>query len=517
MKQRTKFRNSFMKNKKRTTKNLKITTRITLTTVLGIIVPLLIVSIFSSVFLTTMASYFNFSTVTTDSYSMLNQIQWSQTISSISNELVSDDSDEEKLSKTESLVSPIEKMGSKIYIGFNENEFYSTSNKKDVLDSASSIVSFDINDNLNYFGENGIVIVNHAEVNSGTYIVLITTKNYTVNNVSRGYTAQDFSSLVFGKTGLFLFAIILVFIISILILSLITSSTIIKPMKKLSNGANEIANGNLDYVIDFDSTNEIGETVSAFNNMTQRLKESLESQRKLEQSRKEMIAGMAHDIRTPLTSIKGYVEGLLDGIANTPEKQERYLKTIYSSTCDMEKLTNELLTISRLELGTFRVNTQPVSISEFMNDCAEEMSLFLERNNFDFVYQNNCNTSAVCDIDTDTFSRVIRNIVSNSIKYSKPNIKGKIEFFVEEYQKSVIITITDNGIGVDAETLPKIFDSFYRADKARTNTRDGSGLGLAICKQIIEQHKGRIWATSKEGEGLTMHISLEKRIGDENE
>lgn len=503
--------------KKRSSKNLKITTRITLTTVLGIVIPVIIVSIFSTVLMSTLASYFNFATVTTNSYSMLNQIQWSQTMSSISNELISADNDDVKLDKIEALVSPLEKLGSKIYIGYNANEFYSTSNKVDVLSSANSIVNIDTSKNLNYFSEDGIVIINHAEIHNGTYLVLITNNDYTVHDASAGYTPEDFTSLVFGKTGLILFIFVMIFSISILVLSLITSRTIVKPLNKLAKGANEIASGNLDYVIDYESTNEIGETVTAFNNMTQRLKSSIIEQKELEKSKKEMIAGLAHDLRTPLTSAKGYVEGLLDGIAKTPEMQERYLKTIYSSTCDLERMTNELLTVSRLELGNIVLNPTDISITAFMDDCASDISMLLEKNDFDFSYIKNCDEKAICSLDVDNFTRVIRNIISNSIKYAREDVKGKIEISIQEYQKSVIITIADNGIGLDSESLPKIFDSMYRADKARSNVRDGSGIGLAICKQIVEMHSGHIWATSQEGEGLAIHISLEKRTDTSNE
>lgn len=499
-----------MKKSKRSSKNLKITARITLTTVLGIVIPLLLVVIFSSVFLTTIASWFNFSTVTTDSYSMLNQIQWSQTISSISNELVSDEDDDEKLEKLQKFVSPLEELGSKIYIGYNDAEFYSTSNENDVINSAKKIVRVDKNENMYYFSENGIVIVNHIEASKGTYLVLITNNNYSVNNITSHYTAQSFSSLVFGKTGLVILFIMLIFIISIVVLSLITSRTIIKPMKKLSQGANEIANGNLDYVIDYESKNEIGETVTAFNHMTERLKSSISNQAKLEETRKEMVAGLAHDIRTPLTSVKGYVEGLLDGIANTPEKQERYLKTIYNCTCDMEKMTDELLNISRLELGKIELNQSVVNINNVMNDCADELKDELEKQGIAFEYNNNCDEDAEGNIDVDQFARVIQNIIFNSIKYAKKNEKLKIGMSVQSYQKSVILSISDNGIGLDAESLPRIFDLFYRADKARSNVREGSGIGLAVCRQIVELHGGHIWATSKEGDGLTMHISIDR-------
>lgn len=502
--------------KKRSSRNFNITTRVTLTTVFGIITPLIIVVAFSSVFLSTIASYFNFSSVTTNSYSMLNQIQWSQTMSSISNELISDDKNEDKLQKLEEFVSPLEDLGSKIYIECNDESFYSTSDKSDIVELARTITPIDTEKNINYFGENGIVIVTHAEKENERYLVIIANTDYIVNDVSSRYSAQDFSSLVFGKTGLIILMIILVFIISIVILSLITSKTISKPIKKLSDGANEIANGNLDYVIDYESTNEIGTTVKSFNHMSKRLKKSLEEQNRIEDTRKEMIAGVAHDLRTPLTSAKGYVEGLMDGIANTPEKQEEYLKIIYSSTCHMEKLLDELLTVSRLELGRIELDTQPIDLNSFLDDCADTISLELEKEGFDFTYNNNCDGEVIVNLDADRFTRVIRNIISNSIKYAKSDVKGKIILDVQSYQKSVIISLADNGIGIDSDSLPRIFDTFYRADKSRSNVNEGSGIGLAVCKQIVELHGGHIWATSKDNEGLTILISIERKQGNSN-
>ena len=244
--------------------------------------------------------------------------------------------------------------------------------------------------------------------------------------------------------------------------------------------------------------------------MTKRLKQSISAQEKLEGTRIEMIAGVAHDLRTPLTSIKGYVEGLRDGIASTPEMQERYLSTIYSSALSMERLLDDLLTVSRLETGTIELNREIININSFLDDCAEELTLELQKQDFDFEYNNLCTEPIYVNLDASNFSRVIRNIVSNSIKYSRKDIKGKIEMSVSPYEKSIIITIKDNGIGLDEKSLMRIFETFYRADKARTRVHEGSGIGLSVCKQIVELHGGNIWATSTEGEGLTIHISLNR-------
>ncbi|MBQ7741204.1 MAG: HAMP domain-containing protein [Eubacterium sp.] len=499
-----------MKKKTKLGRNLEISSRITLSTIFGIIVPVIIIVIGSSIFFNKITSYFDFASVTTDSYSMLNQIQWNQTMASISNELISSDKNEVKYQKVDGFVKSLEKYGTKICIEQNNKPFYSTADKRDTLNTANSIIKINTDNNLNYFGENGMVIVTHIEGGKDKYLVIIANPDYKVEDVSTRNVMQDYSSLVFGKTGLLFALIILIFIISIIVISIITSKTISKPIKQLAEGANEISNGNLNHEIDYESTNEIGQTVDAFNHMTKRLKQSISAQEKLEGTRIEMIAGVAHDLRTPLTSIKGYVEGLRDGIASTPEMQERYLSTIYSSALSMERLLDDLLTVSRLETGTIELNREIININSFLDDCAEELTLELQKQDFDFEYNNLCTEPIYVNLDASNFSRVIRNIVSNSIKYSRKDIKGKIEMSVSPYEKSIIITIKDNGIGLDEKSLMRIFETFYRADKARTRVHEGSGIGLSVCKQIVELHGGNIWATSTEGEGLTIHISLNR-------
>ena len=502
---------------KRSSRNLKISTRVTIATILGIVIPVIIVLVFSSIFLTSIASYFNFSTVTTNSYSMLNQIQWNQTMSSISNELISADSKEVKYDKVNGFVTPLEAFGTEIYIECNDAPFYSTADKQTVLNDANAVLKVDTKINTNYFSDNGMLIITHAKNETETYLVIIVNKDYSADDISSRYTAQDYSSLVFGRTGLIILIIIFVFILSAIGVSFITSKTISKPIKEVAEGANKIADGNLDFVIDYESTNEIGQTVKSFNEMNARLKESIEHQNKIEQSRKQMIAGVAHDLRTPLTSVKGYLEGLRDGIADTPEKQERYLKTIYSTTLDMERMLDDLLTISRLELGSIDLDKKAVNINAFLDDCAAETGLELEKLGFDFEYENRCDDNTFIELDTARFTRVIRNIISNSVKYKRDDVKGKVQLSAQGYNKSIIISIADNGIGLDAKSLSRIFEPMYRADAARSNVSEGSGIGLAVCKQIVELHGGHIWATGTEGQGLTILISLEKMQEEQNE
>lgn len=497
--------------KKRRIKNLRIPTRLTLSTIGAIALPLVLVIVFSSVFLNTMASYFNFSAVTTDSYSMVNQIQWSQTVGEIGNELISDDTLAEKQSRIKEFVSPLEKLGSVIYIGCNGEPIYATTDVQQTKELANSIVKIDTNINMNHFSENGIVIVSHSTKDNEEYLVIIANNDYTVNDVTSRYNAQDFTSLVSGKTGLILFIIVAIFVLSILILSLITSQTISKPLELLANGANEIASGNLEHKINYESKNEIGTTVAAFNDMTAQLKSAVDDRNRIDESRKEMIAGVAHDLRTPLTSVKGYVEGLRDGIASTDEMRTQYLQTIYSSTEDMERLLDDLLSFSRLELGRIQIECYDVDINSFLAEYCEELEYPIKQKNFDLTYTNPYDDHKIMvRLDADRFVRVLSNIISNSIKYARKDVRGRIDISLQEYEKSIIISIADNGIGVEDENLGKIFDSFFRADQARTRVNEGSGIGLAVCKQIVDMHGGRIWATSQYGIGTTIHISLDK-------
>ncbi|MCH5314535.1 MAG: HAMP domain-containing histidine kinase [Eubacterium sp.] len=505
------------KSKKRSYKNLKINTRIIITSLLGIIIPLLLVTMFSGVTMNTVATHFNFSSVTTNTYSTINQIQWSQTLYGINSELINDNSDNKKLEEIKAFVSPLEKFGTQIRIEKNGEIFYQTKTDTDILETASTLVNLEEDKNLNYFGDDGLVIVNHATHASERYSVIIVNNDYTVNDVSIRSSAKDITSTLVGRTGLIALVIVLLFVISIVVISFITSQTIVKPIKKISKGAEEIARGNLDYEIEFNSTNELGQTVENFNNMRIRLKQSIDDIQSAQSARQAVVAGIAHDLRTPLTSVRGYAEGLRDGIANTPEKQRQYTEIICESINNTEKILDDLLTISKLELNGFELDKEDVNAKEFFEDGVAELKQVLDAAGFDFTHSCHCSDDTVISIDTDRFERVISNVISNSIKYARENVKGSVHMALSEYERTVIIEISDNGIGVDRQSLPKIFDMMYRADPARTRVAKGSGLGLSVCKQIVELHGGTIWATSRSGHGLSIFISMPKRMNEDEE
>ena len=492
-------------------KNLKITTRISIATLASIATSVIMIIAVILIFRSLLPDIYGISRVDSNKYSTINQLQWAQTINSINRELADNDTDDKIKSNLDGITKSISELGSEIYIAKDGKKYFANIEKAEIDAHANAIMDTDGKRNMYYFGKDGLIIKSHLKTGNNHFTIKIVNTNFSVDDASQRSSFEDFKAIFTGRSGFMVLMALLIIIVSNLIMSVITSKTITAPIKKLSDGANEIAGGNLDHHIEYDSTNEIGTTVKSINDMTDKLKASIEVQTEMARSRKEMTAGIAHDLRTPLTSIKGYVEGLRDGIANTPEKQEKYLQTIYSSALDMEKLLDELLTLSRLESGSTQLETIKVDINDYILEYLTEKQRNVDASRITLTYTGpNIKQKAYVMLDPNRFSRVLNNIISNSLKYSSSARKLIVSISLEIYDKSVIIAVSDNGIGITDENLKHIFETFYRADQARTRVRDGSGLGLAVCKEIVELHNGHIWATSKEGSGTTIMISLNR-------
>ncbi len=292
------------------------------------------------------------------------------------------------------------------------------------------------------------------------------------------------------------------------VLVVVISNSILRPLNKLKAATQMIKEGNLDFELEYDGQDEITDVIRNFEDMRRTLSTYMERQRKYEEDRKELIAGISHDLSTPLTSIKGYVSGLMDGIADSPEKQEKYLKTIYNTTEEMNTLVEELFLFSKLDLDKIPFDFQRTNLSEYIASCCEEITFNLEKKHVILTYTDLCEHPVYAQLDRNQFARVLMNIADNSAKY-KCNEIGKFCVTLQEEDGEAHIMLQDDGRGVPKELTDKIFDSFYRSDPARTNPVGGSGLGLSIAKQIVESHGGRIWAESNIGEGMTIHILLQ--------
>ena len=281
------------------------------------------------------------------------------------------------------------------------------------------------------------------------------------------------------------------------------------PLVKLKKATHNIKAGNLDFVLDVEGTDEFSELCKDFEDMRKRLKESAEERVVLDKENKELISNISHDLKTPMTAIKGYVEGIMDGIADTPEKMERYIRTIYNKTNEMDHLINELTFYSKIDTNRIPYTFSKLNVEDYFNDCAEELSLEMETRNIELVYANYVDNKVQVIADGEQIRRVIHNIISNSIKYMDKK-KGIIQIRVKDVGDFIQVEIEDNGKGIAAKDLTNIFDRFYRTDVSRNSSKGGSGIGLSIVKKIMEDHGGKVWATSREGIGTIMYFVLRK-------
>ena len=342
-----------------------------------------------------------------------------------------------------------------------------------------------------------------VKINQFTFSDKSNGTSYLVSDVS---AVGKFFGILFSKLSI---AIILIIIFTTGIITFLMSRSITKPLQVLMGATNEIKNGNLNFQVKSDSKDELGELTVAFEQMRSKLKASIDLQLQYEENRKELVSSISHDLKTPITAIKGYVEGIVDGVADTPEKMDKYINTIYSKATDMDKMIDDLFLFSKLDLKKMPFSFEKVDVSKYFEDCVSEVQLDLEEKGIDISLSKPATEHIIVSIDREKLKRVILNIIDNSAKYMGKE-SGKIKLSLEEKPDEVIVDIKDNGKGISPDELPHIFDRFYRADPSRNTSTGGSGLGLAIVKQIVEGHGGQIWAESKLGEGTDIYFTLKK-------
>ncbi len=300
-------------------------------------------------------------------------------------------------------------------------------------------------------------------------------------------------------------------VVIMLFIILIVKQILITPITQLSKATHNIIEGDFDTPIRSVRNDEIGQLQRDFEEMRLHIKENSESQERNAALSKEMMSNISHDLKTPLTAIKGYAEGLRDGVADTPEKQQKYIKTIYAKACFMEELVNDLAYFSKIDNKTAVYNFSKIPIKDYILDCVEDLRMDMEINNIRFMESYQCDDGINVIIDPDEVKRVIKNIIGNAIKYMDKE-EGEIRLRVLNDQQFVWITVEDNGRGIEKKDVAHVFDRFFRADSSRGTKQGGTGLGLAICKSVIEAHGGRIFADSVLGKGTVIRFSLPREI-----
>lgn len=280
------------------------------------------------------------------------------------------------------------------------------------------------------------------------------------------------------------------------------------PLDILSDGVRQIQEGHLDYRIEYNGEDEFLKICNDFNNMAAKLKESIDIIQKNEQNRKELIAGISHDLRTPLTSIKAYIEGLLEGIAATPQMQQKYMKTILAKANDIDRMVDKLFLFSKLDLGDCPFYPERLN-------AEKEIRSVISTNEKEYRERG---MTIICEEIPETLSfyadpvqlrSAITNILENSLKY-KDEEKVMVRIRCEDAGEYVRVVIDDNGPGVPPEALPKLFDVFYRSDSSRNKPDNGSGLGLAITAKILERFGGTIHAENMNPKGLRIVMTIPK-------
>lgn len=304
-------------------------------------------------------------------------------------------------------------------------------------------------------------------------------------------------------------AMVLILILTNGCLTYYMSKSIITPIRELSLSSRKISEGDLEYSVATNKKDELGELSNTFEKMRLSLKQVKAEQAAYERNRQELIASISHDLSTPLTSIKGYVKGVQDGVANTPAKLEKYMDIIYKTANDMEGLINNLFQYSKLDIEHVPFVFEKVDLYSFFADFIEELSFDLEKEEGFARLYGDKNNAYIVEADREQLRRVVTNIVQNSLKYMNKDHK-KIEVYLQSDLKQVTVEVRDNGSGIASEDIPHIFESFYRTDASRNSATGGSGLGLAIVKKIMDEHGGAVWAESEPGVGTSIFFTLKK-------
>lgn len=410
---------------------------------------------------------------------------------------------EQKLAVGEwsSLADDLKKYGYELYVrDESENEQYSDMRYANI----EAIEPVNLKDRQ--CGELVTMLVGGVSVIAGRY--------EAGGNVYEVYTAKSTSNTIFPGIELGMFETFIIFFLvvgfvsvaGILLCSrMFTSrlvSRIMKPVDALGLAAKRVSEGNLDIPVSYSDEDEFKSLCDSFNMMQENLKAELEQNKAYEVARTELVSGISHDIRTPLTAVKGYIKGVLDGVASTEEKRTEYLTIAYKRSCDMDVLLSKLLYFSKLETGNMPFYKQKTDMMRYIADYVDEKRTELQHKNIGIEFSADSDSEAVCFVDREQLRRVFDNIIDNSIKYSGKGENLIVGAKLGDEGENIVIDFYDNGCGIDENKVSHVFEQFYRGDESRKS--EGNGLGLYICKYIIREHDGLIAAYNKDG----FHIAI---------
>lgn len=339
-----------------------------------------------------------------------------------------------------------------------------------------------------------------------TYLVFKGLQYYYHTNVQYGEPLAQFR-LVIGRYGDFTLFLLLFILLSFLFFFFLT-----KPystyFKEISSGIHYLARGDFNHQVHIRTHDEFGEIARDINLASEKLHEAIQRGDFSESSKDQLVVNLAHDLRTPLTSILGYLDLLLKDESLTKEQYRHYLSIAFTKSNRLERLIEELFEITRMNYGMLPVHKKEINVVDLLHQLNEELYPVFEKNHL--MARINCASQLLILGDGDLLARVFENLLTNAIRYGYDGQYVDINGFMDE--DKVVVQVVNYGDSIPPDDLPHIFDMFYTGDKARTHREDSTGLGLFIAKNIVEQHNGSISAKSS-----LIQTVFEVRLPMENE
>ncbi len=276
-------------------------------------------------------------------------------------------------------------------------------------------------------------------------------------------------------------------------------------LSRLQASANQIAGGDFSTRVHLDEVDELSDVAEAFNMMADELDRAAVRQKEMERARRDLIAAVSHDLRTPLTSIRAMIEALADGVVSDEATVQRYYNNISGQVTNLSGLINDLFELSQLETGQIKLQRQPLDVNDLLSDIIESMQAQAKRKQVSLQGQFSEGLPLI-EAELAKIQRVLANLLQNAIRHTPA--EGRITLSTQAVPGGVQVEVADTGEGIAAADLPRVFDQFFRGEKSRSRETGGSGLGLAIAKRIIEAHQGRIWVESEVGQGTRFTFEL---------
>ncbi len=287
---------------------------------------------------------------------------------------------------------------------------------------------------------------------------------------------------------------------------------IITPIEELRQGVEAVAGGNYDVRVECRIPNDLGLLIESFNEMAGKLQHGERIKAEYEGNRKSLIANISHDLKTPITSIKGYIEALLDGSADSSDRREKYLKIIHRNIEYLNRLIDDLFLFSKLDMQKLDFHFEKISIRKYLSDLIEEFRLELIDRGIQVEFEDELKGEPVVLLDGKRFYQAIDNLIRNAERYG-PDQGLVIRMRLYRLNARIAVDIADNGPGIDEDKLPHVFERFFRVDTERA--KDGTGLGLAITKELVQAHGGEITVRSSREEGTCFTLLLQESFDDE--